>query len=890
MKSMSRRVRFFIPLFLLFLSALTCLCACVDLGSLFFNVRFYVDGELYETVSREGNEVKAPTVEVEPGYVFDGWYAAENSREPYDGRGGSAYGFLKTVVYTITYNLDGGTSDNPLTYTVETDTFTLASPEKTGYTFVGWQGDRIEGTAGALTVPRGTTGDIELTAVYEPTKFALTYDLDGGMADNPTEYTVESAAFTLTPPTRPGYTFYAWECDGVLYPTYTVEQGSVGNRHLRAVWRSGRAMFTYASTDAGVSIVSNTANGEVKSGTSITVCAPAMHGDRIFVGWRQDGRTVSYAASYTFTMRTADVHLVATYQDADISTYDKKDGLPLTLHGNLKATPTAVYGGGARILSDASYSLGFATLSPAFMASLPTGQYTFFVDDALGGRWSYIRVTDSRHPTDLAIVYDTNAFPDATLSFSCSCGGAHTYSLDGGAVIPVKSGDILPNYRKELSHSLTVYCESGGRATVTREGYTASAKPCYEASFTFLGNTYDYAIESEAEYSILFDYLITVRGVTDYTRDRNAPLTYGFYLCRELVDMLAEEESYRALYARVFSSKSYAMSPSVSTSYSATDLARCSLTIRYPDGLNSIVSTQPIVILSDRGNVLKTDGRPQDFEDFPIDAYPAVTVRTLYELELLPCGVKPTFADPDGDAAVVYARAREILRTIVDNSMNDYQKVAAIYRYLAATVTYDDVAYAASHAAKYRAFTCYGALMDHRAVCDGYASAFRLLCQIEGIVCEEYVGRNDPDDPSSGHAWNKYTIDGMTFACDVTWARVDDSYITMRYLMMDESALLESGHYENASHPDRFTEIAADGAFTYYDSYATGMGYDLNVTTLNEFSAAVSYGYDRGLSYLEVCMPTERASMYMNSLSYTQSNRIKGTVSVGENTVFIIYK
>ena len=42
--------------------------------------------------------------------------------------------------YTITYNLDGGTvSGNPTSYNVETESFTLKNPTKTGYTFVGWK-------------------------------------------------------------------------------------------------------------------------------------------------------------------------------------------------------------------------------------------------------------------------------------------------------------------------------------------------------------------------------------------------------------------------------------------------------------------------------------------------------------------------------------------------------------------------------------------------------------------------------------------------------------------------------------------------------------------------------------------------------------------------------
>ncbi len=46
------------------------------------------------------------------------------------------------IVYTITYNLDGGENapNNPSTYTVE-DEVTISNPKKRGYTFMGWDGD-----------------------------------------------------------------------------------------------------------------------------------------------------------------------------------------------------------------------------------------------------------------------------------------------------------------------------------------------------------------------------------------------------------------------------------------------------------------------------------------------------------------------------------------------------------------------------------------------------------------------------------------------------------------------------------------------------------------------------------------------------------------------------
>lgn len=69
------------------------------------------------------------------------------------------------IDYTITYNLDGGTASNPLTYTIETETFTLSNPIKAGYTFTGWSGTGLEGEANmTVTIAKGSTGDRSYTA------------------------------------------------------------------------------------------------------------------------------------------------------------------------------------------------------------------------------------------------------------------------------------------------------------------------------------------------------------------------------------------------------------------------------------------------------------------------------------------------------------------------------------------------------------------------------------------------------------------------------------------------------------------------------------------------------------------------------------------------------
>ena len=68
--------------------------------------------------------------------------------------------------YTITYDLAGGTAeDNPDTYTIETRTFTLKNPTKSGYTFTGWSGTGLDGENNmTVTIPTGSTGNRTYTA------------------------------------------------------------------------------------------------------------------------------------------------------------------------------------------------------------------------------------------------------------------------------------------------------------------------------------------------------------------------------------------------------------------------------------------------------------------------------------------------------------------------------------------------------------------------------------------------------------------------------------------------------------------------------------------------------------------------------------------------------
>jgi uncharacterized repeat protein (TIGR02543 family) len=80
--------------------------------------------------------------------------------------------------YSITYELNGGiySEDNPLYYSVADLPVVIVDPVKESYDFLGWTVVFLDGNQPDITIPtvcyiisEGTTGSIELTAVWEPT-------------------------------------------------------------------------------------------------------------------------------------------------------------------------------------------------------------------------------------------------------------------------------------------------------------------------------------------------------------------------------------------------------------------------------------------------------------------------------------------------------------------------------------------------------------------------------------------------------------------------------------------------------------------------------------------------------------------------------------------------
>lgn len=83
-------------------------------------------------------------------------------------------GFLHPTLLPM--YLMGGTnaSQNPVTYTVESQEITISDPTKPGYTFKGWNAERGENRY-SPTIPSGSTGDRKFEACWQANRNTVVF-------------------------------------------------------------------------------------------------------------------------------------------------------------------------------------------------------------------------------------------------------------------------------------------------------------------------------------------------------------------------------------------------------------------------------------------------------------------------------------------------------------------------------------------------------------------------------------------------------------------------------------------------------------------------------------------------------------------------------------------
>lgn len=95
---------------------------------------------------------------------------------------------------------------------------------------------------------------------------------------------------------------------------------------------------------------------------------------------------------------------------------------------------------------------------------------------------------------------------------------------------------------------------------------------------------------------------------------------------------------------------------------------------------------------------------------------------------------------------------------------NTYADIKMVHDYLVDNLEYD------TSISKDNIYNVYGALVNHVAVCEGYARSFKYIMDEMQIPCVLVIGKGtNSQGQVENHAWNYIQLNGVWYAVDTTW-------------------------------------------------------------------------------------------------------------------------
>ena len=256
--------------------------------------------------------VTAPTAPTKTGYTFAGW---DNLPATMPAENVTVTAKWTINQYTITFDVDGGTTVDPITQDYNTTVTAPADPTKTGYTFTGWL------PAVPATMP---AENVTVKAQWSINSYTATFVSDGETIESKS---YEYGAIVTRPsnPTKTGHTFAGWLSDtGILYGVgMDVPAMGTANVTYTAQWDIDSYVVTWLNEDGSTfdsasyeynAPVSKPANNPVKEGWT-------------FEGWKAADGTLYDAETAVPNMGTANVTYTAYFViNQYVIVFDAADG------------------------------------------------------------------------------------------------------------------------------------------------------------------------------------------------------------------------------------------------------------------------------------------------------------------------------------------------------------------------------------------------------------------------------------------------------------------------------------------------------------------------------------------------------------------------------------
>lgn len=163
--------------------------------------------------------------------------------------------------------------------------------------------------------------------------------------------------------------------------------------------------------------------------------------------------------------------------------------------------------------------------------------------------------------------------------------------------------------------------------------------------------------------------------------------------------------------------------------------------------------------------VCAIDKKTSDDADYLANSVESMNVRTKQvavgnQIQRTEFTVQIRYRETAQQLAAVNAGVKEVLAGLKVKGKSDYKKVKLIHDYIVNHTRYQISS---------NCYAAYGALLEGRAVCQGYAQlAYKMLTEA-GVKCYVITGKANNGRGTQSHAWNMARVGKKWYYLDVTW-------------------------------------------------------------------------------------------------------------------------
>lgn len=305
-------------------------------------ITFDTDGgtEIEPIVQEYGTDVTAPADPTKTGYEFLSWDTRIPTTMPADDL--TIKALWSAITYKAVFKDTDGTIYSSENYKYGEEITVIADPQKTGYTFAGW-----ENLPADKKMP---ASDLEIFANWEYIEYTISFDSNGGTPETISPIKgIYGKAISAPTVTKEGSTFLGWaladdESQTVISFPSTMPAEDM---NLKAVWVADTFTATF-----------DAAGGIFESGSSIHTVPNLKYGDTvqapadperegwIFKGWTPEVGTmpngdIKYTAKWERGKYDYTINIVATDANGESVSFspetgkgDLGDTLEVYLEGN----------------------------------------------------------------------------------------------------------------------------------------------------------------------------------------------------------------------------------------------------------------------------------------------------------------------------------------------------------------------------------------------------------------------------------------------------------------------------------------------------------------------------------------------------------------------------